>query len=77
MPSVADDDLADAHRHRMPEDRAVVDEGVEFAVFAAGIDSGREVAEEGFVVASAGEARAHFSFDAGERYALKPMEMTS
>jgi hypothetical protein len=37
------------------EDRAAVDEGVELAVFAAGVDLRREVAQERFVLAAAGE----------------------
>ena len=48
------------------KDRAVEDEGMEFAIFAASVGAGRKVAEKGFVEFTACEAGVeNFGIDAG------------
>ena len=53
--AVALDHLAGGASDRLGEDRAGVDEGVELAVFATGIDVRRQVGEQLCVVAAPGE----------------------
>jgi len=50
------DDFAENEADGAREDRAIEDEGVEFTVFAAGIDAGREIGEESCIEFAAGEA---------------------
>ncbi len=65
--SVAFDDLAAFDRDWVTEHWTVVDAGVELAVFAAGVDTRREFAEEIFVEVSSGEfAREFFGVDADD-----------
>ena len=53
---IALDDFAEGEGDGAREDGAVEDEGVEFAIFAAGIDGGREIGKEGCVEFATGEA---------------------
>ena len=53
---IAMDDFAENEADGAREDRAIEDEGVEFTVFAAGIDAGREIGEESCIDFAAGEA---------------------
>src|SRR5204863_2861585 len=48
------------------KNRAVENEGMEFAVFAARIDAGRQIAQQRFVVCTAGESRTDAIFHAGK-----------
>jgi hypothetical protein len=54
--AIAVDNFSRSNRDGRLKDGAVEDEGVEFAVFAAGVGVGRKIAEEGIVQFAAGEA---------------------
>src|SRR5260370_31492740 len=63
---IALDDFAGANRNGIAEDRTIENEGVELAVFAAGVDVGRQIAEEGSVELATGEAGVeNFEINAG------------
>src|SRR5260370_25464570 len=53
---IAPDNFAEGEVYGAREDGAVEGKGVEFAVFAAGIDARREIGKEGFVQLAPGEA---------------------
>src|SRR5256885_6827600 len=59
--TVALDDVAGAHGNGFAEDGAIEDEGVKLAVFAAGVDSRRQLAKEGGVELPPGEAVVEFA----------------
>src|SRR5437764_12289448 len=50
------DDLPGSNGDGPPENRAIEDKGVEFAVFAAGVGAGREIAKKRVVEFASGEA---------------------
>src|SRR5947209_8125561 len=67
-----------ADRNGKVKDRAVDDEGMEFAVFAAGINAGREIGEERIVELAASEAAIedlgiHTNCDGAEALRVKEM----
>src|SRR6478752_9071440 len=65
--AVALDHLTAFNRQRSRKHRAVVGEGMKFAVFAAGIDAGWELCQQGLIELPADEAcRQLLGIDAGE-----------
>src|SRR5205085_5507631 len=66
IPAVAHDGFAHTHGNWRSKNRAVENEGMEFAVLAARIDTGRQITQQRFVVCTAGESRTDAIFHAGK-----------
>src|SRR5438876_10158811 len=63
-PAVTHYNFTDSHTDWSLENRTIINKGVKFAIFTAGIDIGRQLAQQLFIVLSANKTRAGSVFSA-------------